>query len=60
MKEKVIIKTPYGEGRIDEIWISELNFLMIKVYIFKQKKWISFNLSTHDVENNIFTNAIKQ
>lgn len=37
MKRDVEINTPNGLGTIDKMWISELGFLMIKVY-FKEKK----------------------
>lgn len=60
MKKKVEINTPHGTGIIEDIWVSELGFLMVKVYLVGQARWISFNLATHDADNNIFTNAIKE
>ena len=56
MKRKVVIKTNYGEGFIEEIWLSELGYLMVKVNL--GNRWVSFNLGTHDTTNNIFSNII--
>lgn len=58
MKQKVKISTPHGEGVIENIWVSELGYLMVKVFYEDEKVYRSFNLSTHDPSNNIFTNAI--
>lgn len=58
MKKKVTINTPNGEGVLEEIYISELNYLMIKVFFPDEKKYISFNLGKHDTNNNIFSNLI--
>ena len=56
MKSKVYVKTKYGKGFIDEIWISELGFLMVKINL--GDRWVSFNLGKHDIDNNMFTNLI--
>jgi len=38
------IQTDRGEGIIDKIWISDLDFLMIKVFYPKEKVWVNYNL----------------
>lgn len=58
MEKNVEINTPNGLGTIDKTWISELGFLMVKVYFKDRKRWISYNLGTHDIMNNIFSIAI--
>lgn len=53
----ILIETPDGKGEISNIYLSELGFLMLKIYypngIFK-----TYNLGVHDEKNNIFTNKI--
>lgn len=57
MKSKVYIDTEHGHGYIEEMWVSELGYLMVKVNL--GGRWISFNLGTHKSDNNIFSNIIK-
>jgi hypothetical protein len=53
----ILIETPDGKGEINKIYLSELGFLMLKIYypsgIFK-----TYNLGVHDENINIFTNKI--
>ena len=56
MKSKVYIETKNGNGYIEEIWVSELGYLMVKVNL--GGRWVSFNLGTHKPDNNIFSNII--
>ena len=58
MKQKVEINTPNGLGEVDSIWVSELGFLMVKVYFNNDKRWISYNLGKHNIMNNIITESI--
>lgn len=57
MKSKVYLETKYGTGFIDEMWVSELGYLMVKVNL--GNRWISFNLGLHDPDNNIFSSVVK-
>lgn len=57
-KETIRIDTKHGIGVIDELWISELGFLMIKINY--GNRWISFNMGKFNEEDNIFTNELKK
>jgi hypothetical protein len=54
-----MIQTPKGVGELNKIYISELGFLMLKVY-FENGTFITYNLGIHDPEDNIFTDKIIQ
>lgn len=41
---KVPINTPNGLGIIEEIYKTELNNIMIKVFFPEQNRWINYNL----------------
>jgi hypothetical protein len=56
MKTLATINTPHGKGTIEEIYVSELGFLMIRVNL--GKRWMSFNLGQHDLNNNVFTKVL--
>jgi hypothetical protein len=58
MKGKIKILTPKGVGYIENMYVSELNFLMIRVHIIEENRWISFNLGKHDITDNIFSRII--
>ncbi len=58
MKQKVNIITPKGIGSIENMYVTELGFLMIRVYISEDTRWISYNLGKHDVNNNFFLKII--
>lgn len=60
MDAKVIIDTPKGQGSVEKIWISELGYLMMKVFFEDRKISINYNLGMHNPEDNIFTNEIKR
>lgn len=51
------IETPKGFGDIDKIYVSELGFLMVKVY-YENGTYITYNFGKHDVNNNMFTNEM--
>ena len=59
MIKTVTIQTPKGLGVIDKIYVSELGFLMLKLS-FENGTFITYNLGTHNIENNIFTNKIME
>ena len=54
-----IIQTPKGIGELNKIYISELGFLMLKIY-YKNGTFITYNLGKHNHEDNIFTNKIME
>lgn len=58
MKGKVEIKTPNGNGLIEEIYVSELGFLMVRVKRVDNQSWTTYNLGIHNPTDNIFTNAL--
>ncbi len=57
--ENPMIQTPKGNGELNKIYISELGFLMLKIY-YKNGTFITYNLGKHNPEDNIFTNKIME
>jgi hypothetical protein len=55
----LLIDTPKGNGEIDKIYISELGFLMLRVY-FKNGTFTTYNLGKHDPNDNMFTNELME
>ena len=51
------ISTPKGVGEIEKIYVSELGFLMMRVY-YDNGTYVSYNLGKHDVNENVFTNKL--
>jgi hypothetical protein len=51
------INTPDGVGELENVYVSELGFLMVKL-CFKGKTFITYNLGKHEEDNNIFTDKI--
>ena len=51
------INTPNGIGELENVYVSELGFLMVKIY-FKNGSFITYNLGKYDENDNIFTNKI--
>jgi hypothetical protein len=51
------IETPKGLGEIEKLYVSELGYLMLKVY-FENGTFITYNLGKHDEMDNVFTNQI--
>jgi hypothetical protein len=51
------INTPDGVGELENVYVSELGFLMVKIY-FKNGTFITYNLGKYDENDNIFTNKI--
>jgi hypothetical protein len=54
---KVKILTPKGTGEIENIYVSELNFLMLKINNL-DGTYTTYNLGEHRVETNIFSNKL--
>ena len=57
MTKIVITQTPKGLGTVDKIYVSELGYLMLRIY-FENGTFTTYNLGKHDPENNMFTNKI--
>lgn len=58
MKKRITIKTPNGDGIIEDIYISELGFLIVRVYYETTNIWLNHNFGVHDPSDNFFTNSI--
>ena len=58
MKNLPTIKTSSGEGTIEQLWISELGYLMLRFYHENESRWITYNLGTYNPEDNVFTRII--
>ena len=43
------VNTPIGEGLLEKIYISELGYVMVKVYYPIEKRWVTYNINR--VEN---------
>lgn len=43
MKHKV--NTPIGEGLLEKIYVSELGYVMVKVYYQNEKRWVTYNIN---------------
>lgn len=56
----VNINTPDGPGEIESIFVSELGYLMIRVFLSKENRWITYSLGAHNEKDNIFTNSINK
>ena len=59
MTKMVMTQTPKGLGGVDKIYVSELGYLMLRIY-FENGTFTTYNLGKHDPENNMFTNKIME
>lgn len=59
MTKMVMTQTPKGLGEVDKIYVSELGYLMLRIY-FENGTFTTYNLGKHDPENNMFTNKIME
>jgi len=59
MTKMVITQTPKGLGTVEKIYISELGYLMLRIY-FENGTFTTYNLGKHDPENNMFTDKIME
>jgi len=57
MKDPVLIETLKGLGTVDKIYVSELGYLMLRIY-FENGTFTTYNLGKHDPKNNMFTDKI--
>ena len=54
---KVKILTPKGVGEIENTYVSDLGFLMLRINNL-DGTYITYNLGKHNIESNIFSNEI--
>jgi hypothetical protein len=47
-----------NEGEIDSLWVSDLNYLMARVFIPLKDTFINYNLGEYNPNKNMFTNII--
>jgi hypothetical protein len=52
-----IINTPKGVGQIENLYVSDLGFLMVRVY-FDNGTYTTYNMGKHDIQNNLITNQL--
>ncbi len=52
-----LINTPKGVGQIENLYVSELGFLMVRVY-FDNGTYTTYNMGKHDIQNNLITNQL--
>ena len=43
---KHLIDTPKGKGTLEEIYVSELGFVMVKVFYPSDKTYTTYNINT--------------
>jgi len=48
----VPVSTPHGDGEIQALYISELGFLMAKVYFKENGVWMTWNLGQYDIRKS--------
>jgi hypothetical protein len=54
---KVKILTPKGTGFVENVYVSDLGFLMLRIDNL-DGTYTTYNLGKHDVEENIFSNQL--
>jgi hypothetical protein len=54
----VPVSTPYGDGELQSLYVSELGFLMAKVYFKENGVWTTWNLGPYDIRNSPLSKAI--
>lgn len=54
---KVLLETPKGIGELENLYISELGFLMLRVY-FQNGTYTTYNLGKHNSTDNLFTKEL--
>jgi hypothetical protein len=52
-----VINTPKGVGKIENLYVSDLGFLMVRVY-FDNGTYTTYNMGKHDIQNNLITNQL--
>ena len=54
---KVLLETPKGSAEFEKLYVSELGFLMLKVY-FQNGTYMTYNLGKHNPTDNLFTKEL--
>lgn len=54
---KVLLETPKGIAEFEKLYVSELGFLMLKVY-FQNGTYMTYNLGKHNPTDNLFTKEL--
>lgn len=54
----VPVSTPHGDGEVQAMYVSELGFLMVKVYYPETKVWTTWNLGPYDIRTSPLSKAI--
>lgn len=54
---EVLLETPKGIGELEKLYVSELGFLMLRVY-FKNGTYTTYNLGKHNPTDNLFTKEL--
>ena len=54
----VPVSTPHGDGELQALYVSELGFLMAKVYYPENKVWTTWNLGPYDIRKSPLSKAI--
>ena len=57
-KPKIFIEEK--EFNVQDFYISELGYLMMRLYSEENKTYTTYNLGTHDPAKNIFNEAIEK
>jgi hypothetical protein len=60
MKEKIIVLLNNEELTLDSMYISELGYLMCRVFSEKTKTYKTYNMGVFDKKNNFFTEMFCQ
>jgi hypothetical protein len=45
---------------LDDIFISELGYLMVRIYSLEKRVYTTYNLGSHDPEENFIKDAIEK
>lgn len=53
----VLIETPKGVGKLHNIYVSELGYLMVKIE-FDNGTYTGYNLGKHNPSDNLFTKKL--
>jgi len=57
-KPKIVLNSETYE--LDKFFISELGYLMMRLYSINNKSYTTYNLGTHNPDENIFKDAIEK
>jgi hypothetical protein len=54
---RVLLETPKGIAELEKLYVSELGFLMLKIY-FQNGTYTTYNLGKHNPNDNLFTKEL--